>query len=142
MTPSPQTLAALHAAAFTVPRPWSADEIAALLADPLCFLIRRPEGFALGRAVAGEAELLTIAVHPEARGRGIGTALLTDLIASAVGRAAERMFLEVAATNESAIRLYRRSGFAEIATRPGYFTDGKARIDALVMARDLGAPAR
>lgn len=141
MTPSPAALAAIHGAAFAFPRPWSAGEIAGLLADPLCFLIHRPEGFALGRAVAGEAELLTIAVRPDAQGRGIGTVLIAELIIEARNRAAERIFLEVAATNESAIRLYERSGFARTGRRRGYFSDGTARIDALVMSCDLAAPA-
>ncbi|MEZ5887646.1 MAG: ribosomal protein S18-alanine N-acetyltransferase [Paracoccaceae bacterium] len=139
MRPSAEALAALHAAAFTFPRPWSAAEVAGLLDDPLCFLAHRPEGFALGRAAAGEAELLTIAVRPDAQGRGIGRALLADLIAMARDRAAKRLFLEVAAGNESAIRLYRAAGFTQIAIRRGYFTDGASRIDALVMACDLAA---
>ncbi|WP_284162640.1 ribosomal protein S18-alanine N-acetyltransferase [Frigidibacter sp. SD6-1] len=141
MIPAPEALAALHAAAFTVPRPWSAEEIAALLADPLCLLAHRPEGFALARAVAGEAELLTIAVHPDARGRGVGTALLAELLGLARDRAAERMFLEVAASNESAIRLYQAAGFTRIGLRRGYFADGAARTDALVLSCDLAAPA-
>ncbi|MCY1126189.1 ribosomal protein S18-alanine N-acetyltransferase [Frigidibacter sp. RF13] len=141
MRPSAEALAALHAAAFTFPRPWSAAEIAQLLDDPLCFLSHRADGFALGRAVAGEAELLTIAVHPDAQGRGVGGALLAELIGHARSRAAERMFLEVAAGNESAIRLYLAAGFTRIGVRRGYFADEATRIDALVMARDLGAAA-
>lgn len=141
MTPLPEALATIHGAAFTFPRPWSAGEIADLLADPPCFLIHRPDGFALGRAVAGEAELLTIAVRPAAQGRGIGRALMEGLITEALNRAAERIFLEVAVTNESAIRLYESSGFVRSGLRRGYFTDGTARVDALVMSLDLAAPA-
>ena len=65
-------MADVHAAAFTTPRPWSEAEIADLLASPLCFALTEPGGFLLGRVVAGEAELLTIAVAPDARRRGLG----------------------------------------------------------------------
>ena len=58
-------MAALHAACFAFPRPWSAAEFAALLADPLVFVQTLPGGFVMGRAVAGEAELLTVAVAPD-----------------------------------------------------------------------------
>ena len=74
---TPEDLAALHARCFTIPRPWSAAEFAGFLADPLAFLLVEGDaGFLLGRAVAGEAELLTLAVAPEARRRGLGQRLV------------------------------------------------------------------
>ena len=64
---TPEDLAALHARCFDSPRPWSADEIASLLAGRGTFLLEAPHGFLMGRAIAGEAELLTVAVDPQAR---------------------------------------------------------------------------
>lgn len=63
----PPELAALHARCFTSPRPWLAREFAALLGHASIFLCHAPQGFLLGRVVVDEAELLTLAVTPEAR---------------------------------------------------------------------------
>lgn len=135
---TPGELARLHARCFTTPAPWSAADFAGFLADPLCFLICAPQGFALGRAVAGEAELLTIAVDPDARRQGTGRALLDALLAAAQTRGAEMLFLEVSAENPAAIALYRAAGLRETGRRRGYYrTPQGQRIDALVMATAL-----
>jgi len=140
---TPAALAAIHAACFTVPRPWSAAELADLIASHSTLLAEASDGFALARVAADEAELLTIAVRPEARGRGLGSALLRDVLAAAAARGAGRMVLEVAADNAAALALYRREGFAECGRRRGYYAapDGR-RIDALIMARAEGGTAR
>ena len=131
-------LAALHGRVFTVPRSWSAGEFAALLAGDGVFLLTEPEGFLLGRAIAGEAEVLTLAVAPEARRQGIGARLVAEFLTQAVARRAESAFLEVAADNAAAIALYDRAGFRQAGRRRGYYTteDGQ-RIDALVLSRPL-----
>lgn len=134
---SPEAMAALHQRAFTVPRPWSAEEIAALLASPLVFVVATEGGFAMGRVVAGEAELLTIAVEPELQGRGIGRGLMADFLAEAAARGAESVFLEVAENNVSALALYRGVGFAEAGRRRGYY----GGVDAVVMVRPGGSGA-
>jgi ribosomal-protein-alanine N-acetyltransferase len=136
---TPEALAALHSRAFVTPAPWDAASFAGFLADPLAFLLVEGDaGFLLGRAVAGEAELLTIAVAPEARRRGLGRKLMGRFLYQARLRGAERAFLEVAADNPAAIGLYESSGFQPAGTRRGYYRspDGR-RIDALVLARDL-----
>jgi [ribosomal protein S18]-alanine N-acetyltransferase len=127
-------MARLHAAAFTMPRPWSEAEIADLLASPLCFALTQPQGFIMGRVVAGEAELLTVAVAPSARGQGIGTTLVRRFMAEVRTRGAERVFLEVAETNVAARALYARAGFVAAGRRRGYYhaADGTA-VDAVVM---------
>lgn len=136
-------LAALHGRCFTTPRPWAAAEIAGLLQDPLCFLRvdgqeTDPKGFLIGRAVAGEAELLTVAVAPEARRAGIGQRLLAGFEAESRARHAETAFLEVAADNMAAQALYTGWGFAVTGRRKAYYhrPDGST-LDALVMALDL-----
>lgn len=136
---TPEALALLHARAFVTPAPWDAASFAGFLADPLAFLlIEGDAGFLLGRAVAGEAELLTIAVSPESRRRGLGRKLMARFLYQARLRGAERAFLEVAADNPAAIALYESSGFRKAGVRRGYYhaPDGR-RIDALVLARDL-----
>ena len=129
-------MAALHAASFVTPRPWSEAEITALLDSRFSFALTRPDGFVLGRVVAGEAELLTLAVEPAARGAGLGGALLREFIEEAQRRGATQAFLEVAADNATAIRLYQRQGFTNQGRRRGYYAaaDG-TKSDAIVMAR-------
>jgi len=75
---TPDSLASLHARCFTTPAPWSAASFAAFLADPAVFLIADPQGraFLLGRVIAGEAELLTLATAPESRRLGLARDLL------------------------------------------------------------------
>ncbi len=142
MTPDPARLAAIHAASFTNPRPWSAREIASLLSDRTTVLIEDAAGFALGRAVADEAELLTLAVAPDERRRGIGACLLARFLVAARDHGASRVFLEVAADNEAALALYRRHGFFETGRRRGYYRDSPPdAVDAIVMCRDR-APGR
>ena len=85
-----------------------------------------------GLAVYGdEAHVLTIGVATAAQGRGLGTALLRDLLAAAGHR---RVLLDVRADNEVAQRLYRRHGFVPVGRRRGYYQP--SGMDAVVMARD------
>lgn len=135
---SPESLAALHAQGFITPRPWSAAEIDSLLASPVVFLTGDARGFALGRAVLDEAELLTLVIAPDHRRRGLGRALLTAFEAAAQQRGASRAFLEVAADNAAALALYRSAGWAEDGCRRGYYhtPDGR-RVDAILFSRAL-----
>ncbi|MBS0564106.1 MAG: ribosomal protein S18-alanine N-acetyltransferase [Proteobacteria bacterium] len=135
-------LARIHAACFASPRPWTAAEFAALLGPGPCFLLEEPGGFALGRVIADEAELLTIAVLPEARNRGMGRRLLAGFLREAAARGAATAFLEVGATNESALALYRKAGFRAAGRRPGYYRDAGLVADALVLRLSLSSSHR
>ena len=131
-------MAAIHAACFTTPRPWSAAEIASILDSAFAFVLTEPSGFLIGRVVAGEAELITLAVDPRARKRGIGGRLVDGFLAEARARGAESVFLEVLATNLPAQSLYARKGFEPKGKRRGYYqTPAGARLDALVLARAI-----
>jgi ribosomal-protein-alanine N-acetyltransferase len=127
-------MAALHARVFSVPRPWSEAEFAAFLSSPLCFAISAEGGFALGRVVAGEAELLTIAVEPDRQGKGIGRTLLGEFLDRTKAAGADSIFLEVAENNLKARALYERLGFAETGRRRGYY----GGVDAILMGRQAG----
>lgn len=127
-------MARVHAASFTQPRPWSEAEIAAILADPLVLAVTESPGFLLGRVVAGEAEILTLAVDPAARGRGIGRRLVVRFADLARERGAETIFLEVAATNHTARVLYAKCGFLLRGSRKNYYRDAAGQhVDALVL---------
>jgi [ribosomal protein S18]-alanine N-acetyltransferase len=138
MTAAAGRLAAIHAASFTLPRPWSEPEIASLLASPGVFVVSEPGGFAMGRVVLDETELLTLAVEPAARRQGLGRALLARFGAEAAAAGATRAFLEVAVDNLPAIGLYASAGYREAGRRRGYYhTPGGASVDAVIMVQDL-----
>ncbi|MBS0469970.1 MAG: GNAT family N-acetyltransferase [Proteobacteria bacterium] len=129
-------LAAIHAQCF--PDAWSAKAIADLLTMPGTFAFAAPEGFALARAAGGEAEILTLAVLPEARRYGIGSTLVSEAASHAAKLGAQTLFLEVAAGNLAARTLYRRLGLTETATRKGYYTAGRQTPeDALILSSAL-----
>jgi len=134
-----ERLAALHATAFDTP--WTAAAFADLLNQAGVFEAETADGFILMRVVVDEAEILTLAVHPEARGRGQGARLVAEGVAGAVARGADRVFLEVAEDNVPARALYARAGFVETGRRPGYYSrpDG-SRATALLFTLNL--PAR
>jgi len=131
-------LAALHASCFKGREAWGAEAMALMLRMPGAFGLWRPgAGLVLARAIAGEAEILTLAVLPVARRQGLGLALMTAALTRAAAAGAAAMLLEVAADNIAAQRLYAGLGFAEVGRRRRYYADGR---DALVLRRTLSAP--
>lgn len=94
-------------------------------------------GFALVRTLFDEDELLLFAVAPQWRGRGLGRALLEQVLADARARGGRRMLLEMRRGN-SAERLYRSFGFTQIGMRPDYYRGiNNIRCDALTFACPL-----
>ena len=126
-------LAALHAVCFE--RAWDADTLSNMLAATGAFAFVHDDGFVLGRVAADEAEILTLAVRPTARGKGLGRALLQAAINKARHARAATMFLEVGADNPHALALYAGLGFAKVGARKGYY-EGR---DALVLRLPLPA---
>lgn len=94
-------------------------------------------GFSVTRTVAGESELLLLAVDPNYRRTGLGSYLLHDWIDCCRLFNIERLFLEVRVGNP-AIGLYEQCGFARLAVRPAYYrgADGLMR-DAVTMQKLL-----
>ncbi|MDT8326360.1 MAG: GNAT family N-acetyltransferase [Roseovarius sp.] len=136
---TPESMAQTHARAFAgQSRGWSAQEIADLLQSPLVFALGDARAFAIGRAIADEAELLTLATDPEHRRKGLARACLADFERAAQDRGALSAFLEVAADNAAARALYRFAGYEQIACRRGYYTrlDGAA-VDALILQKSF-----
>lgn len=126
-------LAGLHATAFD--HPWAASEIADLAAQPGAFaLLAEARGFILCRAIAGEAEILTLAVDPAARRLGVARALVEAAAGVAAQAGAETLFLEVADDNAAALGLYAGTGFERVGRRRNYYASG---ADAVVMRRTL-----
>ena len=93
--------------------------------------------YAVMSVAALEAHILTIVVHPESQGCGLGKMLLMHLLDIAKTHRAEKIFLEVRPSNEAAIALYEKTGFIHIGRRPNYYPARHGREDAIVMALDL-----
>ncbi len=137
-------MAALHAASFH--RGWSDGEFEQLLLDRnvvahRATIDRRLVGFVLSRIVAGEAEILSIAVNVSRRGKGLARRLLDLHLRRLAGLGVNMVFLEVDEGNVPACKLYRRAGFRNVGRRGGYYPPGPGGA-ALVLRRDLTLAAR
>jgi len=128
-------LAGLHARCFEAG--WNAEDFAALLAGGQGFVAGEalPSGFALARTAAGEAEIVTLGVVPEARRRGLGHRLILAIVEWAAETGAASIFLEVAEDNAAARSLYGHHGFEAAGRRRGYY-DGR---DALILRRRMAS---
>jgi ribosomal-protein-alanine N-acetyltransferase len=130
-------MARIHAAAFDAERPWTENEIATLIGKPFVAAFSTIGGFALTQTVAGESELLTLAVDPQHRRKGIAQGLITRWIA-ALPTDTEAAFLEVAADNDGARALYAANGFQQTGLRKTYYARAaQAPADALILSRRL-----
>ncbi len=133
---APEDMARIRAAADPRSRNWSPDEFSALLFDETCFAVGDERAFALVRVVLDEAELLTLATHPDHQRQGLARGLMEAWHERAQDRGAVRGFLEVAADNLPATRLYVACGYDVIGLRLGYYArpDGPP-VDAVLMGR-------
>lgn len=118
--------------------PWTLQNFSDGLQAGYSAWVLRSGGVLLGQAVQllvlDEAHLLIISVRPAWQGMGLGSQLLEHMLERSREQGAREMFLEVRPSNDQALALYRKRGFAEIGRRKGYYpaADG-AREDALVM---------
>lgn len=128
---------AIETASFATP--WSRKTFGNLLARPNAVVLaaidprERLVGYAVLWFAGREGELGNVAVHPEARGRGVADRLMASVLDVAAERGAEALFLEVRTGNDAARALYRKHGFDVVGRRPDYYT--KPVEDALIMRR-------
>ncbi|MDE1996361.1 MAG: GNAT family N-acetyltransferase [Rhizobiaceae bacterium] len=139
-------VATLHSERFS--RPWDDSEFQGLLSQDTTFgfvarqtnaiLKKTLPGFVLARHVAGEAEILSVAVNAKLGRSGLGWRLMQAALREARDRGGETMFLEVDGINHPALGLYRKLGFEKVGERKAYYVgeDG-AKSTALVMRRVL-----
>lgn len=85
--------------------------------------------------ILDESHVTNVAVLPDYRGQGIGKQIMTALILYAAQQGANRMTLEVRASNEVAKNLYRQFGFEEAGIRKNYYSD--SHEDAIIMWLDI-----
>ena len=126
-----EQLAELHKLCFPH-RPWGADDFRDLKKSG-CEIVASENGFIVWSTVADESEIITIGVHPTARGAGIATAMLALMEHEKKKAGAKTIFLELSAENAPAIALYKKYGFTQNGRRPKYY-DG---IDAILMQREI-----
>jgi [ribosomal protein S18]-alanine N-acetyltransferase len=136
-------IVALEQAGFAAGEQWSVASWAAELDSDHCVLADTDnDGLILGVAtftcVEDLADLNRIVVRPDARGRGVGAALLRAGLEWAEALGATRMLLEVRTDNSPALALYARLGFDQISCRRDYYGVG---VDAAVMLRPIGDEA-
>ena len=129
---------AIETSSFTADA-WSVAQFWSELAEPtrwyVCAQLAEDiVGYAGLFVLPPDADVQTIAVGTQARGRGVGQLLLTALIERARDLGCRSLLLEVRVDNSAALRLYRSAGFVEMSRRARYYADGS---DALVMSRDL-----
>jgi ribosomal-protein-alanine N-acetyltransferase len=123
--------------------PWSAESFWQELAQPTRYYVAALAdgelvGYAGAIANAPDGDVQTVAVAPQCQGVGVGRALVVDLLQALEMRGVRRALLEVRADNEPARALYESLGFASIARRARYYSDGG---DALIMECAIGGAA-
>jgi len=105
-----------------------------------CWILKEPSdivGYGVMSIAAGECHILNLCVHPQARSRGLGRRILRHLLAVARLHKVDTAFLEVRASNVSALGLYSLEGFCEVGMRRGYYPLAQGREDAVIMARSF-----
>lgn len=124
-------LAELHKQCFP-DRPWSASDFADLKKSG-CEIIASDNGFIVWRAVADQAEIISIGVAPHARRNGIAGALILLMEQELKKSSIVNVFLEVSEVNSPAKKLYEKYGFKPTGRRPKYYNG----TDAIIMQKDL-----
>jgi ribosomal-protein-alanine N-acetyltransferase len=118
-----------------VSRPWTRLWVA--------FESERPASFLIGWHVADELHILNVATAPAARRRGLAAALLERVFAYAAKHRLRILLLEVRASNEAAIALYKKHGFTIFGVRKRYYADNDEDAIEMAVALDpaTGQPA-
>ena len=92
-------------------------------------------GYGIMTVAAQECHILNICIDSDLRKRGYATALLDQLLESALTHCARTAYLEVRPSNLAAVELYQGAGFSRIGERPNYYPTRQGREDALVLSK-------
>ncbi len=119
--------------------PWPVEGILPELTNPLSsWLVAmdgdRLVGYVGSQSVEGEADMMNVAVHPDYRRQNIARSLIDSLIFRLTAKGVHCLSLEVRASNEPAIDLYRAMGFYQAGRRPNYYRN--PREDALILRKE------
>ena len=119
--------------------PWSEKSVTSELDNELALWLvavedGRVAGYVGSQTVAGETDMMNIAVHPDFRRRGIAEQLVDALIVQLRMQQSRCLTLEVRASNDAAQALYEKLGFSQIGRRPRYYRNPKE--DALILRKE------
>ncbi len=138
MTPDHvQAIAELEKLCFS--DPWPVEGILPELSNPLSYWLVAMDGSLVvgyigSQSVCGEADMMNVAVSPDYRRQGIAQQLVEALVAGLKGKEVYSLTLEVRASNDPAIALYHKLGFAQVGRRPNYYRNPKE--DALILRKE------
>ncbi len=130
----------LEKAGFPKGERWSREAWAEELTNQERLVLARHDlrealiGVATFTAAGDVVDLLRVVVHPDERGRGIGSSLIRTGMEWAKAIGAHRMLLEVRPDNKRALKVYSKLGFEQLSRRRDYYGPG---VDAMVMAVKL-----
>lgn len=126
--------------------PWSHGVFRdCLLAGYHCVVLERGgrvAGYGILSIAAGEAHILNLCVDPNYRAHGYGEQILDQILLRARSADVREILLEVRPSNRTALDLYRKKGFHQVANRPAYYQAPEGREDAAVLAKKLTVDAR
>ena len=133
-------IAALEAETFSLP--WDEASIRRELTNRLSLWLVALEdetvlGYVGSQTVFEETDILNVCTAPAARRQGVAEALMTELEKQLAPKGVEKITLEVRASNEPAIALYKKLGYTQVGLRKGYYE--KPREDALVLQKTVTA---
>jgi len=131
------SIVALEAICFS--DPWSENSVASELSNPLSLWLialdgEKVLGYIGSQTVMGETDMMNVAVHPNHRRQGIARLLIQALVQELKKVESRCLTLEVRASNEPAITLYKDLGFAEVGRRRNYYRNPKE--DALILRKE------
>ena len=119
--------------------PWSENSVASELNNPLSLWLvaldgERLAGYVGSQTVMDESDMMNVGVHPDFRKQGIATALIVGLVEELRKKGSHCLTLEVRASNENAISVYRKLDFQEVGRRKNYYRH--PREDALILRKE------
>lgn len=126
----------LHISNLSLKESWSRESLLKELTNPLAkyFLIKNDKkvlGFAGVWIIVDEGHITNVAIHPDFRGKGLGTQLMNSLIKGCKAEKCTSITLEVRESNSPALKLYEKLGFDAAGKRKKYYSDNGE--DAIIM---------
>ena len=133
-------LARIHELSF--PKGWNTTDFERMLADRTIIADglfigqnTEPQGFVISRQVEDESEIITIALAPSIRQKGLSFVLLASHLDVLRYRGVRQVFLEVEESNSAALALYRHLGFQQIGMRKGYYHQQNGQVSSALMMK-------
>jgi ribosomal-protein-alanine N-acetyltransferase len=133
-------IAEIHKQSFPVS--WPENEMLEHIQKDLCLGVYLHEGapleaFILVQTALDQADVLTIATHPDHRRKGHAKTLLNAAEMKLKDRNISSLYLDVSEKNEGALALYRHCGFQAVGRRPAYYRTAAGRVASITFSKML-----